>query len=377
MLAVLLSRGDLCIVSDCSHVVNTFKWLARHGFNPALLAKLDNADLWAAISAVLVACGGDVTVFKVKAHVSGSCPAQDPWFTKHKEAADKLAKAAARELWLTKYNALLGEVSQGLDLQSHLIASLVKRLNCLQIPFDEGKDSTGGHCTCQPVRRIRFKRSGCQGDCAICHAAGVATADKVLLESIRLSLPVQPSVWQPLRHRYPAYWAVFARDYSWGPGPASAVQDTNWSRHPNSRFLHNLLEFWSQSRWHFPNDPNVSDARITWQELVFDFIGEFGIVKGLFEPHTRLSLLTRRFRDQSVKLLAAAGLPVVGLTRIPHLRCFSGGNAAGICPRRNFKCPHVVWGFLVHHCSNNSKRLALAQNRPNAYYTPSWDFLPK
>ena len=126
-----------------------------------------------------------------------------------------------------------------------------------------------------------------------------------------------------------------------------------------------------------PNDPNVSDARITWQELVFDFIGEFGIVKGSFEPHTRLSLLTRRFRDQSVKLLAAAGAPVAGLTRIPHLRCFSGSNAAGICTRRNFKCPRVVWGFSVHHCSNNSKRHTLAQNRPNAYYTPSWDFLPK
>ena len=138
--------GDLCIVSDCSHVVYTFKWLARHGFNPALLAKLDNADLWAVISAVLVTRGGDVTVSKVKAHVSGSCPAQDPWVTKHNEAADELAKAAARELWLTKYNALLGEVSQGLDLQSHLIVSLVKRPNCLQIPFDEGKgnSSTGG-----------------------------------------------------------------------------------------------------------------------------------------------------------------------------------------------------------------------------------------
>ena len=46
----------------------------------------------------------------------------------------------------------------------------------------------------------------------------------------------------------------------------------------------------------------------------FDFMGEFGIVKGLFKPHTRLSLSTRRFHDQCVKLLAAAGTPVVGLT---------------------------------------------------------------
>ena len=37
----------------------------------------------------------------------------------------------------------------------------------------------------------------------------------------------------------------------------------------------------------------------------------------------------------------------------------------------------IIVLILVHHCSNNSKRLALAQNRPNAYYTPSWDFLPK
>ena len=113
----------------------------------------------------------------------------------------------------------------------------------------------------------------------------------------------------------------------------------------------------------------------------FDFMGEFGIVKGLFKAHTRLSLPTRRFHDQCVKLLAAAGTPVVGLTMAhlypPSKVFFSGGNSAGICARRNFKCPQVVWWFLVHHCSNNSKRHALAQNRPNAYYTPSWDFLPK
>ena len=139
----------------------------------------------------------------------------------------------------------------------------------------------------------------------------------------------------------------------------------------------NLLEFWSQDRWHYPNDASVSDARITWQELVFDFIGEFGVVKGLLEPHTRLSLLTRRFRDHSVKLLAAAGAPAKGFTNISHLKCFTGGSAAGICARRNFSCPHIVWGFLLSRCSSHASRNALARSRPNAHFTPSWEFLPK
>ena len=333
--------------------------------------------MWTAVSAAYKGRAGVVTISKVKARVSGRLHVQHPWFTKNNAAADELAKEAARSLLQTKRDALVGEVSAGLDLQTHLVASLVKRLNCLQIPFDAGKPATDTQCRCVPTVRIRSKSNCCQGHCLVCKGSTLQVSDQVFLECVRLSRPVRQNLWQCLRQRYPAYWAVFARAHSWGLGPAVAVQSTDWSRHPNSRFLQNLLEFWSQDRWHYPNDASVSDARVTWQELVFDFIGEFGVVKGLLEPHTRLSLLTRRFRDHSVKLLVAAGAPAKGFTNISHLKCFTGGSAAGICARRNFSCPHIVWGFLLSRCSSHASRNALARSRPNAHFTPSWEFLPK
>ena len=156
------------------------------------------------------------------------------------------------------------------------------------------------------------------------------------------------------------------------------VQDISWSKHPNKRFSENLLEFWSQTRWHFRNDPGVSDCRITWQELLFDFLAEFGPVRGFLEPNVRLSLLTHRFRDHwghSGKLLSAAGTSVVGFSNVSHLRCFTGGNAAGICARRLFMYPEVIWAFLLSQCRAGSERSAVGRSRPNAHYIPSWDFL--
>ena len=32
-----------------------------------------------------------------------------------------------------------------------------------------------------------------------------------------------------------------------------------------------------------------------------------------------------------------------------YLRCLTGGNAASICARRQFRFPQVVWGFLSSH----------------------------
>ena len=174
-------------------------------------------------------------------------------------------------------------------------------------------------------------------------------------------MPVPNCLWQALRHRYPAYWVVYSRLQSWVPRPASDVQDFGWAKHPNKRFCENLLEFWSQCRWHFPNDPKVSDCRVTWQELLY-VVAEFGIVQGFLEPKVRLSLLTRRFRDHSVRVLSAAGVSVIGLSDISHLRCLTGGNAAGICARRHFRFPEVVWGFLIGYCLAVSNRTSVTKN---------------
>ena len=375
-LALVLSEGSLCIVSDCAYVVNTFRWLSRHQWDKALISKLDNADLWTAVSTA-VQCRYDlVSIRKVKAHVQ-SYSSQEPWFTKHNEAVDKLAKTD-RKLCNLQRAALVSDISSGLDLQTHLVASLYRRLNLLQIPFDEcmSDKSPKRCCTCSPLTRTRTKRSWCIGECRSALGQGPAATDQAFLDNVRLSLPVPNCLWQALRHRYPAYWVVYSRLQSWVPGPASDVQDFGWAKHPNKRFCENLLEFWSQCRWHFPNDPKVSDCRVTWQELLYDFVAEFGIVQGFLEPNVRLSLLTRRFRDHSVRVLSAAGVSVIGLSNISHLRCLTGGNAAGICARRHFRFPEVVWGFLISHCLAVSNRTSVTKSRPNAHYIPSWNFLP-
>ena len=66
---------------------------------------------------------------------------------------------------------------------------------------------------------------------------------------------------------------------------------------------------------------SLTVRRVTWQELLFDFLAEFGPVRGFLELNVRLSLLTRRLRDHSVKLLSAAGISV-GFSNVSHLRCF-------------------------------------------------------
>ena len=96
--------------------------------------------------------------------------------------------------------------------------------------------STKKCCTCSPLTRTRTKRSWCLGDCRSAWGQGPSSTDQVFLDNVRLPLPISNGLWQALWHRYPAYWVVYSRLYSWVPGPASVVQDLNWAKHPNKRF---------------------------------------------------------------------------------------------------------------------------------------------
>ena len=112
----VLSKGNLCIVSDCTYVVNTCGWLKRHSFNPSLVSKLDNADLWHAVCEAIQGRCDVVSMMKARAHVGGLSSFQDPW--KHNTEADMNSKPT--KLFQSKHAEALSDVSAGLDLQTHL-----------------------------------------------------------------------------------------------------------------------------------------------------------------------------------------------------------------------------------------------------------------
>ena len=104
-----------------------------------MISKLDNTDLWTAVSTAVHGRYDLDSIRKVKAHVQ-SYSSQEPWFTKHNEAVDKLAKTEARKLCNLKRAALVSDISSGLDLQTHLVASLYRRLNLLQCLINRQRD---------------------------------------------------------------------------------------------------------------------------------------------------------------------------------------------------------------------------------------------
>ena len=110
---------------------------------------------------------------------------------------------------------------------------------------------------------------------------------------VRLSDP------HKLQRSYPTYWIASHRPCSW-LSAINKFQEVSWGRTPQHlRARECLTIFFSDERWHVPNFDDGS--RVSWQELVFDFIAEFGIVPGFVQPGMSLSKMCSKFRTYSNK----------------------------------------------------------------------------
>ena len=219
--------------------------------------------------------------------------------------------------------------------------------------------------------RARAKRSICRG----CIQAGQLSATNADLEFIKLvkrDVPIPPILWTKLQRSYPTYWIASHRPCSW-LSAINKFQEVSWGRTPQHlRARECLTIFFSDERWHVPNFDDGS--RVSWQELVFDFIAEFGIVPGFVQPGMSLSKMCSKFRTYSNKILQ--GVEISRYVRTTHLRCFSGGTVSGLGGRRLFKHPNVVWSLLLQLSISREHRAARSCRRPSASFTPDWSTLP-
>ena len=132
VLALRFSCGSIRIGSDCACVVNTFTWLAANRWEHALLASVDNADLWKVVIGLIENRPNDqIVCFKVKAHVSGTSPIQPQQWTDLNNKADTLAKRAARDLHMARLALFEDEIRDAVELQSHLVSTLWHRYDIL------------------------------------------------------------------------------------------------------------------------------------------------------------------------------------------------------------------------------------------------------
>ena len=181
--ALKLTHGPLTICSDCASVVDRALSLKSAGYRLVDARNFDNYDLWCEfLKEVSLENGRDVVVVKVKAHVSFDFGGQPEWMTKGNAAADQLAKATAKQAFLSKLNLVTPFLHRAVDIQSHLVATLVARKEHSSLSWDpaceEGAEPfkelrlSSSCCSCSPVSRARGKISICRGGCNT-HRLGV------------------------------------------------------------------------------------------------------------------------------------------------------------------------------------------------------------
>ena len=380
--ALKLTFGPLRIYSDCASVVDRALSLKSAGYRLDDARNFDNYDLWCEfLKEASRENGRNVVVVKVKAHVSSDFEGQPQWMTEGNAAADRLAKATAKQAFLSKLNLVTPFLHRAVDIQSHLVATLVARKehSCSSWdpageegaePFKELRISSCC-CSCSPVSRARGKTSVCRGGCDT-HRLGVLE-DAFQKAVARGSVP--PDVANRIWTLHPSFKASvqFVGVLCAPVLPQECVGIRLRGCLVSSGLCTAMGEFITDGQWKW-GTKNSTD-RTSWVVLCGDFVAKYGLFSGFIHRSMSFGVVLRRFRDLFLQVLAQHHVKVDVVSGLRHAKTLGFGSLGGVSAARNCSAPLQILSW----CLSISKQLhnlnSKFRAKPFTSLVPSWDEL--
>ena len=380
VLALKATSGSITLVSDCANFVNIATSLQAHDYEYEDVGALDNPDLWLSFIQEVKGSNRDCIFQKVKAHVKDNDTSQPAAFTKGNARADALAKACAKEEAARKLAELQPLILRAIDIQTHLVATLISRkddtgIDCeLETPsfyVSGGAKRVSITCSCQPRTRCRVKQPVvCRGDCINVFAGRVealfcrsveqgGVPERTLLCKLgvvhptlnrAMTSPVLASAALPLLDILPIK-----------VGGAAVHQEV----------LAQMSAFVSDGKWSWGSRHTV--GRCCWVLLLVDFVASFGLHRSFIHSRLPIGKAVRRFRDLMLHILALHGCKAEAVTGLSTLKTVGLGHTSGLTCLRRFSHPNAIWCFVLR--LGNKVVPKPSHKKSIASLIPDWSFL--
>ena len=381
VLALKATSGNITLVSDCANFVSIATSLQAHGFDYDDLGALDNPDLWFCFMEELKDSNRQCVFQKVKAHVRETATAQPVSFTRGNQKADALAKACAQVEAKRKLAELQPFIFRAVDVQTHLVATLVARKDSPGIEYDSdipcfydagGTKRVTLTCRCQPRIRCRGKQFlTCRGDCVSMVAGKV---EALFCDCVEQGIPPEDGLILRLGVVHPALNKIIT-----SPILVSAVFPLLLDIQPikvggvavHQEVLAQMSAFVSDGRWLWGT--KHSGSRCCWLLLLVDFVVSFGLHRSFVHARLSIGKAVRRFRDLMLHFLKLHGCKAEAVTGLNTLKTLGLGSNSGLTCLRRFSHPQAIWCFALRL----SDKVAPKSSRKKATSSiiPDWCFL--
>ena len=368
-MALVCTKGDITIASDCLEVIRTFRKLFEQNFSPEALAKVANRDIWQCI-ARLTTVDRKIQIIKVKAHLGFDDPRQSSFLTRGNHAADSLAKKCA----FAKFSSLVPTMEpwfiDAVKLQCHVVSSLVRRKDQFAlIPGWDDADllppctlSSSQTCVCSPHHRVRGKKTCCMG-CKSLPTFGN-------LESRFVHDCEAGAVSDQLLNAVLANYEVFQQrtfaDLSPNPSvPSLDTFQTVLKRSPPPKGLPDLISFLQHAR--FCISENEGGDRVPWMVVFLDFCAAFP-KSDLIHSCSSLHNAVCHFKTQLCKAYKSIGISFLSSRRCTNLSDFGFAALSGFFGAYKPSNPVGFWYFVVKfflcHAAGDKPSLDLLHRSP-------------
>ena len=209
------------------------------------------------------------------------------------------------------------------------------------------------------------------------HQVAVETT---FIDIVRAGDPIPANLAQCIHNHYFKYHRL--RSIPRVLGPLCVIQNfesvTSWRSKISEAAARNLASYFSAPHWYLPLRGSIADERVSWIELVLDFVSTYGFQPGWIHSEMSLGQLARRFQVFSKRLLTSHNINIRAISSL-HLSEFGFRRLASIYMHKKLVFPDKVLAFLLQLvCSNPSDSLDLTQKKHIAlYWKPSFNILTR
>ena len=292
----------------------------------------------------------------------------------------KQSLACAKEEAARKLAELQPLILRAIDIQTHLVATLISRkddtgIDCeLETPsfyVSGGAKRVSITCSCQPRTRCRVKQPVvCRGDCINVFAGRVealfcrsveqgGVPERTLLCKLGV---VHPTLNRAMTSPVLASAALPLLDIL--PIKVGGVA-------VHQEVLAQMSAFVSDGKWSWGSRHTV--GRCCWVLLLVDFVASFGLHRSFIHSRLPIGKAVRRFRDLMLHILALHGCKAEAVTGLSTLKTVGLGHTSGLTCLRRFSHPNAIWCFVLR--LGNKVVPKPSHKKSIASLIPDWSFL--
>ena len=164
----------------------------------------------------------------------------------------------------------------------------------------------------------------------------------------------------------------FGQAYMYMPFHRDILHESiNWGSTPkNLPAMTAIIDFIRDGEWYVPNVDD--DSRMSWIELVTDFVTKHGFIGGLLTRGTPMSRLTRKMKTYVTKAMQSCGVDLVTVSKVKIHREFLGGDVAGFVGRKRTHRPELLWALFL---TDQSRYVLNGSRQANAHWVPNFSAL--